>query len=143
MINVESMRTHIDALICQRDIIVKWLKRPGGMAYALAELGEIWITPIKSVVSYSTALHEIGHVLGRFQTSNRCLVRERWAWTWAEENALIWTPPMQRNRERCMGWYAANARKVDKQYADVLRRHGSVAEQFQAAAIELSRLEGR
>jgi hypothetical protein len=52
------------------------------------------------------ALHEIGHIRGRLQLSRSRVVRERWAWRWAEENALVWTPAMDRNRQRSMAFYA-------------------------------------
>jgi hypothetical protein len=53
---------------------------------------EIWIRPVTSPRAYAVALHEIGHILGRYQLSRATLVRERWAWRWARRNALQWTP---------------------------------------------------
>jgi hypothetical protein len=49
---------------------------------------EVRTSPIRSAISYATALHEIGHILGRYQDSRRSLVRERWAWQWARETLL-------------------------------------------------------
>lgn len=56
-------------------------------------------------VSYATALHESGHILGRYQLSEVILVRERWAWKWAARNALEWTSAMQRNSVWCLEYY--------------------------------------
>jgi hypothetical protein len=58
---------------------------------------EIFTAPIRSAVSYATALHEIGHHLGCHQLSPVKLTRERWAWQWARDNALIWTAAMERH----------------------------------------------
>ena len=66
---------------------------------------EIWIRPVKSRLAYATALHEIGHILGRHQLSDVVLTRERWAWDWARRNALQWTPAMQQHAERCIESY--------------------------------------
>jgi hypothetical protein len=66
---------------------------------------EIWIRSVKSRLAYATALHEIGHILGRHQLSDVVLTRERWAWDWARRNALQWTPTMQQHAERCIESY--------------------------------------
>ena len=58
--------------------------------------------PVRSPRSYATALHEIGHILGRHQRSQAVLVRERWAWHWAKRNALQWTPEMRRHAAWCI-----------------------------------------
>ena len=52
-------------------------------------------TYICGLLSYATAMHEIGHILGRYQNSRRVMVRESWAWVWARRNALMWTPATQ------------------------------------------------
>jgi hypothetical protein len=56
--------------------------------------------------TYSVALHEIGHILGRYQQSSCSMVRERWAWQWAKRNALIWTPRMALLAADSLQWYA-------------------------------------
>lgn len=86
------------------DIAVYWVKRPS-QAHALREIEEIHIAPIKSTISYATALHEIGHILGRHQLSKHVLVRERWAWEWARTNARCWTPAMERCAISSLSWY--------------------------------------
>jgi hypothetical protein len=81
VITVDEMRRHVFALWGGEDEI-EWCDRPS-QAYAIREAGVIRIAPIKSEVSYATALHEIGHIYGRHQRSRSVMVRERWAWRWA------------------------------------------------------------
>jgi hypothetical protein len=71
----------------------------------LTELLEVVIPPVKSAISYATALHEIGHILGRHQQSAVTMARERWAWRWAQKNALVWKPAMERNRLASLARY--------------------------------------
>lgn len=59
---------------------------------SLREADEIRTPPIRTAISSTAALHELGHMLGRHQRSRRIIVRERWAWTWRGRIALRWTP---------------------------------------------------
>jgi hypothetical protein len=102
---VEAMRQHIIDLCDANDIWLHWFAHGDKDAYAIREVdseadghaaNEIVVPPIKSPLSYATALHEIGHILGRNQNSRHQKTRERWAWQWARENALNWTPAMER-----------------------------------------------
>lgn len=66
---------------------------------------------------YATALHEIGHLLGNrkfvgifelllmLTPSPNTLYNEKEAWRWAEDNALVWTPKMERHKRYCLGTY--------------------------------------
>jgi hypothetical protein len=111
-ISIDDMRRHIEELMAphQLDIVVVWIKRPD-RARVLHDLDgsviELQIAPIKSAVTYATALHEIGHIEGRYQNSRRVMVRERWAWAWARSAALVWTPAMERHATASLAWYAA------------------------------------
>jgi hypothetical protein len=93
---IANLQAHITRL-CHEHSIACWTdcKRPS-RARAARELEEIHIAPVRSRLSYATALHEIGHVLGRHQTSRRSMVREVHAWQWARRHALVWTPAMER-----------------------------------------------
>jgi hypothetical protein len=102
----EQMRSHIMQMLAEYDIIYAWARRPTE-AWGSIEIEEVHISPIRSAISYATALHEIGHIKGRFQRSKSLMVRETWAWRWAEENALAWTPRMAKNRRKSLSWYAA------------------------------------
>jgi antirestriction protein ArdC len=101
MMNLDAMRQHVESLAAEHNILLDmhWVKRTD-RAYALRERDgasdEVQTPPIRSAITYATALHEIGHILGRHQNSRRSLVRERWAWQWARENAIVWTAAMER-----------------------------------------------
>src|SRR5262249_12330211 len=90
--------------------------RRSGRAHAAAALQVIRIAPIRSAISYATALHEIGHILGPLQWAG-VLKREEGAWRWAERNALIWTEAMERDRQRSMAWYRREAKKRGRRWA--------------------------
>lgn len=105
---VEQMHEHVMTICRTRDIVVTWCDRPN-RAIAMREFDEVSIPRIRSVTSYATALHEMGHLFGRHQQSERTLVRERWAWVWARKNALIWTDSMERYACTSLGWYARHA----------------------------------
>ena len=68
---------------------------------------ELWLAPVRSALSYAVALHEIGHWKGSRQNSRSVMVRERAAWQWARENALIWTDAMERCATQSLAWYEA------------------------------------
>jgi hypothetical protein len=78
-LTVQDMQQHIIGLCSKHEITYTWCRRPS-QAWAAREIEEICIPPIKSPISYATALHEIGHILGRYQQSSDSMVRERWAW---------------------------------------------------------------
>ena len=76
-ISVEEMRAHIERLVAQYDIFhdTRWVKRTYD-AYAVRErdgagYDEIQTPPIKGEITYAMALHEIGHIRGRYQIAGR------------------------------------------------------------------------
>lgn len=95
-----QMRQHIERLTSTHEINVIPI-RGLHSAHAIRERDggsdEIAIAPVRSEISYAIALHEIGHIRGRYQDSRRSMTRERWAWQWARENALVWTARMERD----------------------------------------------
>jgi antirestriction protein ArdC len=115
-VTVADMHRHVEALATEHEIMVdtRWVKQ-ADRAYALREadggVDEIQIPPIRSAISYATALHEIGHILGRHQSSRYSLVRERWAWRWARENAIAWTPVMERNAALALAYCEERERR--------------------------------
>ena len=94
----QQMAQHIANLAAAHDIRVT-LQRSSRNAWAIREgdgaADEIIIPPVRSEITYTVALHEIGHILGRYQRSRYRMIRERWAWQWARENALTWTPRIE------------------------------------------------
>jgi hypothetical protein len=105
--NREEMRRHIAGLL--KDHHIPHRRTPSGEPGARAGGREVHnILPVKDEVSYATALHEIGHLLGGDQESRFVVVYERGAWDWAEQNALDWTPAMENERRRLMAGYEAH-----------------------------------
>jgi hypothetical protein len=94
------MTAHVVEICARSRIRIRWIK--GYRARALGEFFEIEIAAIRSAITYGTALHEIGHCLGRYQTSRSVIVVERWAWEWARRNALVWTPGVERSAAKCL-----------------------------------------
>jgi hypothetical protein len=85
MIPIADMVDHVESLCRSHDIGLFWCRR-SDRSYSIRASEEITIAPIKSVVTYAVALHEIGHIRGCHQDSRRCMVRERWAWDRAKRN---------------------------------------------------------
>lgn len=109
--------------ICGEEIDVRWCKRPD-RAYALRECSEVTVAPIKSVISYATAMHELGHIFGRHQGSKRVFVREDWAWRWARANALCWTERMERHAQDSLSWYRDRPREIDADWQPAMLEQG-------------------
>lgn len=114
------MRRHVEQLttaFAQDDVAiytVKRLHRAKVLTHPeTGELLELQLPVVRSAVSYATALHEIGHIKGRHQKSRSVMVRERWAWRWARENALSWTNAMERSATKALAWYEARQLRVD------------------------------
>jgi hypothetical protein len=108
---IGTMQRHAEQLCFEHQIV--WNRNLKRRAYALREIEEIHTPPIRSPISYATVLHEIGHILGRHQTSRRVMVRETWAWNWARPNAIVWTPAMERSATKALAWYAPRAAAID------------------------------
>jgi hypothetical protein len=100
-----AMTDHVVEICARHNITIHWLD--GYRAKALIEVLEIFIPRIRSPRTYATALHEIGHCLGRYPMTKSVLTSERWAWRWARDNALIWTPSMERSMRQSLDWYEA------------------------------------
>jgi len=114
-ITLDDMWQHAERLCAEHDIVWQLTRRK---ACALREFQEIMAPPIRGAVSYATVLHEIGHILGRHQQSRHVMILESWAWRWARENALVWTPSMERCARKSLEWYAPRAAKIDRKRAD-------------------------
>jgi hypothetical protein len=108
-----EMNEHVRSLCVQNEIFVSECRRPN-QALALPECNEVMIPPVRSAISYAVALHEIGHLLGRYQQSKSTMVRERWAWQWARKNARLWTSGMEQRAKDSLAWYLPNAGKIDR-----------------------------
>ena len=103
-ITVAQMRAHIGHLCRSSGIEINYGIHPS----ASREVREVWLRPVRSDRAYASALHETGHILGRYQHSRVELICEKWAWAWARRNALCWTPTMKRHARRCIESYQRN-----------------------------------
>jgi hypothetical protein len=108
-ISVEKMRWHIRLLCKEARIERRWCRR--GNEHIFDGRGAegtiaVYLPPIRGVVEYAIALHELGHFYGRYQLpryAGDC--QEWWAWVWARENALVWTRMMFRTAIRGLASY--------------------------------------
>jgi hypothetical protein len=112
VIKLEQMQSHVMQLLEEHDIRYSWARRPVD-AWAAIEVCEVHIPHIRSAISYATALHEIGHIKGRFQWGKNRMTKERWAWRWAEKNALVWTARMEADRRDSLAWAAVHKALLD------------------------------
>jgi hypothetical protein len=128
-VTVAQMRSHIQQL-CEANRIEINYDRHASASYRLRE---IWIRAVRSPRAYAVALHEIGHILGRYQLSDATLVRERHAWRWARRNALQWTPAMRRHADWCLDRYERDESNV--QHKELTRPLGGpLVSQFPSAS---------
>jgi hypothetical protein len=109
------MQRHV-ARLCADNAITHYTHlRRTGEAGSDAEGREIRTPPVRSAVTYAVALHEIGHILGRHQCSRKAMVCERWAWRWARENAIAWTPQMEQLTAQALASYTPAAAEMDRE----------------------------
>ena len=94
--DVNPLRNHILQLCKTNGIRIKYTKNPNNISH---EIGKklIQIFPINGVISYSAALHEIGHVLKNVNDDPFDFDNEIEAWKWAKYNALTWNSKMQKS----------------------------------------------
>ena len=87
-----EMALHVQELCAVNDIRVFYqsLEDAEPRYWARPSDKSICIRPTKNTGYYVSALHEIGHILCKFQDRTR-LTRELWACVWARQNALVWT----------------------------------------------------
>jgi hypothetical protein len=115
-ISVDAMRRHIAQLTSgfppDADVRISRVKRLHQAKVLTDDYGdvlEMWLPTVRSVVSYAVALHEVGHMKSR---SRNEMVRERAAWQWAKDNALVWTPQMERRAAEALAWIETTATRA-------------------------------
>jgi hypothetical protein len=114
IVTIEDLRRHV-LDVWGKDDGIEWISEVW-MPTANHETRTLRLHPIKSEAAYAVALHEIGHLRqGLFEDE---LLDERRAWDWARDNALIWTPTMEREAERSMGSYEADETHLAAYYYD-------------------------
>jgi len=114
IITIDALHQHVLDLAAGLEI--KWRD---WRIEADTETRTVYLHPITSERAYASALHEIGHIrTGRFDDE---LTEERKAWEWARDNALVWTPTMQREADSCMRTYTADvAHRAEYYYEEIL-----------------------
>ena len=71
---------------------------------------EIQIRPTRNTGYYVSALHEIGHIIGDNQDLD-LIAKELWAWIYAKETAMVWTPTAERIMRKSMDSYGWEQRE--------------------------------
>lgn len=101
-----DMALHVQELCAKHNISVEYqsLSEEVPRYWARPSDRRICIRPTKNTGYYVSALHEIGHIVGKFQDRSR-LTAELWAWVWARQNAIVWTETAECIMERAMDSY--------------------------------------
>ena len=71
---------------------------------------EIQLRPTRNTGYYVSALHEIGHIIGDNQDLD-LIAKELWAWIYAKETAMVWTPTAERIMRKSMDSYGWEQRE--------------------------------
>jgi len=103
-----DMALHIQQICAENGIKVQYQSMNDEVPryWAQPRTRTIQIRPTKNTGYYVSALHELGHILGRFQSWEKSrLTRELWAWVWARQNALVWTLTADRIMRQAMDSY--------------------------------------
>jgi hypothetical protein len=92
-VKVAEMQAHIASLLKEHSvketIFFENVPKSGLYGFAAPTLREVQLAPVRGRPSYLVALHEIGHVLGPWQ-SRGTLYMEAGAWKWAKANHPSW-----------------------------------------------------
>ena len=103
-----DMALHIQQLCADHGITVTYQSLDDAVPnyYASPSQRHIHIRPTKNTGYYVSALHEIGHIMGRNQSYNNTVKeREVGAWIWAMLNAKVWTDTADRVMSRALSSY--------------------------------------
>ena len=111
-----EMSLHVMELAARHKIRVSYqsLDESEPRYWARRNPREIQIRPTKNTGYYVSALHEIGHIVGKRQGDNITrLTQELYAWIWAKKNALVWTDTAERIMRSAMDSYGWKQRQKD------------------------------
>jgi hypothetical protein len=104
-IKVSQMREHVERIISDHGIVfqpTKYIRQSRCLPWSGGARPVVQFPPVRSHLTYATALHELGHVLGWGVNYPDDLVRERDAWFWARLDAIVWTTAMERFAAACL-----------------------------------------
>lgn len=102
----KAFAAHIDALCEVNRIKIEFADKD---EFAVVDDRTIRIRPVRGDLSYASAMHEIGHILGRWK-NRPTMIEETGAWLWAEKNAISWTDPMRELVARSLKSYHSTRR---------------------------------
>ncbi|HZS93238.1 MAG TPA: hypothetical protein VFA78_00435 [Chloroflexota bacterium] len=99
-----ELAAHVATLCAQHDVRVEWIER-SKRAWAIRKHRAVRIYPVINQKRYATALHEIGHIVGRRQSGRR--IEQEWgAWEFALEASIVeFTPATYRMIHRALTSY--------------------------------------
>lgn len=112
-----EMALHVQQLCAENNITVLYQSLDDDVPryYAKPTSRLICIRPTKNTGYYVSALHELGHILGKRQAPNiSTLTRELYAWIWARQQALLWNDTAERIMRRAMDSYRWTSREKEK-----------------------------
>jgi hypothetical protein len=112
-----EMAIHIQQLCAEKGVYVKYQSLNDDTAnyWAMPTKRLIQIRPTKNTGYYVSALHELGHILGKHQgQESSTLKKELYAWIWAKENALVWTDTAERIMRQAMDSYGWTRKEKEK-----------------------------
>jgi hypothetical protein len=99
------MREHVEGIIKEHGIVyrpIKDVRQSRCFPWRAGEKPVVQFPIVRSARVYAIALHELGHALGRQVDHPDDIGREQDAWEWARDNAIVWTPEMERLEAACM-----------------------------------------
>jgi hypothetical protein len=104
-------------LAAEHSLTVTFTTEPADRAYvAYPSQRRIKTRPIKNTGYYVSGLHEIGHCVGKRQSSRwSTLMSEYYAWKWAMENAIVWTETADRVMRRALTGYMESATSAQRE----------------------------
>ena len=112
-----DMALHIQELCAVNHISVSYQPLSADIPnyYANPRKKHIHIRPTKNTGFYVSALHEIGHILGKNQTyDNTVKEREIGAWIWAMFQAIVWTDTADRVMSRALSSYGVSKKEGEE-----------------------------
>jgi hypothetical protein len=106
MTTLVDLKRHFLRLCADEEADVQWCDNASKALALSGELEFIRAPRITSEIAYAVAMHELGHIKSRNQSSDQ-IEREHAAWDWARRNALMWTAHMEGYAAASMRWYEA------------------------------------
>ena len=95
---------HVAEILATQRIAVQWTRSADSTAWRHRRC--IKVRRVVCPATYAYALHEIGHIIGPYQSEIR-FVTEIGAWLYARQEAIYWSRMMTRTCAECLDSYHA------------------------------------